>query len=117
MKEYGEVYRDPEESLKSFLEMQNQINSVNLFFEIEDFEQSEHNFDLTTLDLDINNFNLDFYKDQSSSLSARLAKIDKQELLLRARYTEQFSKMEEAVTGSKASQDCITQLVDGWNKA
>ena len=60
---------------------------------------------------------VDFYKDQSSSLSARLAKIDKQELLLRARYTEQFSKMETAVTGSKASQDYITQLVDGWNKA
>jgi len=60
---------------------------------------------------------VDFYKDQSSSLSARLAKIDKQELLLRARYTEQFSKMEKAVTGSKASQDYITQLVDGWNKA
>jgi flagellar hook-associated protein 2 len=60
---------------------------------------------------------VDFYKDQSSSLSARLAKIEKQELLLRARYTEQFSKMETAVTGSKASQDYITQLVDGWNKA
>ncbi|MDA9240352.1 flagellar filament capping protein FliD [bacterium] len=60
---------------------------------------------------------VDFYKDQSSDLSARLAKIDKQELLLRARYTEQFSKMETAVTGSKASQDYITQLVDGWNKS
>ena len=60
---------------------------------------------------------VDFYKDQSSDLSARLAKIEKQELLLRARYTEQFTKMETAVTGSKASQDYITQLVDGWNKA
>ena len=60
---------------------------------------------------------VDLYKDQSSDLSARLAKIDKQEILLRARYTEQFSKMETAVTGSKASQDYITQLVDGWNKA
>jgi len=59
----------------------------------------------------------DFYKGQSSDLSARLAKIEKRELLLRARYTEQFSKMETAVTGSKASQDYITQLVDGWNKS
>ena len=60
---------------------------------------------------------VDRYKDQSTSLDAKLAKIDEKEALLQARFTKQFSEMEKVVNAATSSGDYITQLVDGWNKS
>ena len=59
---------------------------------------------------------VDLYKDRSTSLDAKLTKIDQREALLQAMYTKQFSEMEKVVNTSTSSADYVTQLVDGWNK-
>jgi flagellar hook-associated protein 2 len=60
---------------------------------------------------------VDLYKNNSTSLGAKLTKIDQREARLQAMYTKQFSDMEKAVNGYSSSEDYITQLVDGWNKS
>ena len=60
---------------------------------------------------------VDLYKGRSTSLDAKLTKIDQREATLQARYTKQFSEMEKVVNTATSSGDYITQLVDGWNKS
>ena len=57
------------------------------------------------------------YTEKSTSLSDRLSKLDRRELLLQNRYTAQFAAMEKAVNSSTSSADFLTQMVDGWSKS
>ena len=57
------------------------------------------------------------YNDKSTSLSDKLSKLDRRELLLQNRYTAQFSAMEKAVNSSTSSEDFLSQMVDGWSKS
>jgi flagellar capping protein FliD len=58
---------------------------------------------------------LDLYNDKSKQLDSKLADLEQREKILQARYTAQFSVMEELVTTSKSTGSYISQLVDGWN--
>ena len=56
-----------------------------------------------------------FAEDMSNFETDLLSLVDK-ENITRARYTEQFTAMEQIVTKLKSTGDYITTIMDAWNK-
>ena len=58
----------------------------------------------------------DTYKTQSTDIEERLKKPEEREKLINNKYTEQFGKMEQAMTQFNSTKTLLENFIEAWKK-
>ena len=56
------------------------------------------------------------YKTQSTDIEERLKKLEEREKLINSKYTEQFGKMEQAMTQFNSTKTLLENFIEAWKK-
>ena len=56
------------------------------------------------------------YKTQSTDIEDRLKKLEEREELINRKYTEQFGKMEQAMTQFNSTKTLLENFIEAWKK-
>ena len=56
------------------------------------------------------------YKTTSSDIEERLKKLEEREELINRKYTEQFGKMEQAMTQFNSTKTLLENFIEAWKK-
>ena len=56
------------------------------------------------------------YKTQNSDIEERLKKLEEREELINRKYTEQFGKMEQAMTQFNSTKTLLENFIEAWKK-
>ena len=58
----------------------------------------------------------DAYKTRSTDIEERLKKLEEREKLINSKYTEQFGKMEQAMTQFNSTKTLLENFIEAWKK-
>ena len=58
----------------------------------------------------------DTYKTQSTDIEERLKNLEEREKLINSKYTEQFGKMEQAMTQFNSTKTLLENFIEAWKK-
>jgi len=72
-------------------------------------------FILSSID-SFNVFSEETYKTLSSDIEERLKKLEEREELINRKYTEQFGKMEQAMTQFNSTKTLLENFIEAWKK-